>query len=143
MPIRKRITDPYSQETRDFDNRRKYGRPPPAPKKPTLQERKPFVDDLEAIPVGKSFTNAEWRDRYIVPYLRKQHELFGARLAIYPTSRRGNDNRDLCTGVLIRMLDKDERTGQHPQIMLKATGGSTANWYGHIIRWIRERKYGG
>lgn len=141
MPIRKRITDPYSQETRDFDKHRKYGKPPPAPRKPTAEDRKPIYDAIMSVPVGKAFSNAEWRDRYILPFMAKQYDLWGVKLALYPTAKRDSLNRDVCTGVYVSMLDRDKRTGMLTGISLSGTDKTI--WYGQIIRWIQEQRYGG
>ena len=141
MPIRKRLSDPYGQDTADFNKRLKYGAPPPTPKKPTAEERKPFHDAIMSIPIGKAFTNDVWRERYILPFMTRQYELWGVRLALYPTQKRDSRNRDVCTGVHVRMFDKDNRTGHYPTIHLG--GSNQAIWYGQIIRWIHEKRYGG
>lgn len=141
MPIRQRISDPYSQETQDFDKHRKYGKPPKPPKKPTAEERKPFYDTIMAIPVGRAFSNSEWRVKYILPLMSKQFELWGVRLAVYPTAKRDSLNRDVCTGVYVRMLDKNKITGQFPAMSLN--GSDKSVWYGKVIRWIHEQRYGG
>lgn len=73
--------------------------------------------------------------------MQRRFTLWGIELALYPTATRNSINKDVCTGVYVRMLVKHPRTGQFPGLQLN--GSDKAGWYGRVIRWIEENCYGG
>ena len=140
MPIRKRLTDPFSRDYREFNRQMVEGRPPKPPRRPTAQERKPFHDRLASIPVGKTFEPAIWNNKHLLPLMKERFSIMGVELALYPSSARTIDGRTQCLGVSVLMLERNKRTQMQPQLKLAL---DQDQWYGTVLRWISEIKYGG
>jgi hypothetical protein len=139
MPIRKRVTDPYSQEYKDFNRYMVQGKPPTAPRKPTSEERKPFFDAIHSMPVGRTVSHEVFYKQYTLPFLKCTYILWGVELAIYPVAIRQSDGSHRFTGCQVAMV-RPSRCGKFP---LKRLNGDKDAWYGEVIRWIQDTIYGG
>jgi hypothetical protein len=138
MAIRPRITNPYSDDVKQFEKRMKEGPAPKAPRKPTAEERKPLLDALHAVQVGVALTPAEWRNRYVLPSLHKTYDVWGVKLALYPTATLNSKGKHVLTGVLVIQV---ERNGRGVQPKKQLYGPKRELWYGEIIRWLEDTKY--
>jgi hypothetical protein len=138
MAIRKRITDPYGAETKEFERRMREGRRPKAPAPPDAKARKPIQTAFDRIEVNKIMSLDEWHNKYVLPCLRRQFDFFGVRLAIYPTQVRTIQNKEKCTGCMIMLLTKNRR-GQRKVLDLRPWDKSV--WYGMLLQWIKENCY--
>lgn len=140
MPIRKRITDLHGHDYKEFARRRKEGPKPQTPRKPKLEERKPFTDALEAMPVGKVYSPPGWR-LLTEPYIGDRHnyEIWGLKLHISPAARPTMDGDIECVGVFIVQRTKTCR-GINPKITLK---GEKRGWYRAVLDWLDENNFEG
>ena len=139
MPIRKRLSDPDGADVQEFNRHMKYGRPAPPPRKPTLQERKPFVDALASIPLGVRMPQPKFNKEVLLPLMRRSFEVWGVTLAVYPMATRQTDGSMLCNGVQVTRVERDKLTGHIKTCSLKS---EQRVWYGRVISWLAASYHG-
>jgi hypothetical protein len=139
LPIRKRITDLYGQDYKDFQKRKREGEPAKAPRKPKALERQPLLDAFARVPIGQTMSKRAWSDNYQLMFLREVFPLWGFDLALYPAVSNADTNSNVrCDGLLVIQLTKTKR-GVMPKLLLK---GERRFWYGRVIDWLGETNYG-
>lgn len=135
MPIRKRLSDPFSDDVAKFERRMKYGAPPPTPPKPSLKEREAFVRELMNYPeVGKMLEKDKffrtWADRYMTLHFK----IWGQDLFILPGHALLDERFVRVAHPTIRRINPDRR-GIRPMLRLK---GEPRTWYSQVLHWIED-----
>jgi hypothetical protein len=139
MPIRKRISDPYSDDVKRVEKRMREGAPPPCPKKPDAATREPFVKALKAVPVGEEFDRQTFFRRIVDNYLITKYEIWGQSLFIMPGYLSIDERFVRCTGCTVARINPNKR-GVKPRLNLR---GEPRTWYTQVLRWIEETEYDG
>lgn len=134
MGIRKRISDPYSEETKRVDRRLREGAPPVAPPKPSLVQREKFVLALSKVPVGQTFKSGKFFREYADKWMQGKWDIWGQTLYILPGYKLGTDGSVFCTHPTVGRHNCNKR-GIKPMLRLK---GEQRTWYSQVIHWIDE-----
>lgn len=135
MVIRKRITDPYGNTEDEFQRFIRSGPPKVAPRKPTLQEREPFVRALKLVPMNRVMDRGLFFRTVIDVYSSKQFTIWGQVLYIWPRYHHLPDDRVKCTGAMIGRLNKDDRNRRASMIVDE---DDQCKWYGRVLYWLQD-----
>ena len=137
MPIRSRISDPFSDSVKKFERRVKEGAPPVAPPKPSLKERCKFVEALERVPVGTTFHTTKFFRTIADKYMVERYQIWGQILYILPAYKLLIDKNVECTGASVGRHNANKR-GIKPMLRLN---GPTKTWYSQTLHWIEDTVY--
>jgi hypothetical protein len=139
MPIRTRISNPFSEETKRFGKRMREGAPPPVPKKPDAQTREPLVKALMGVPVGKRFKRSQFFREIADHYMVDKYVIWFQTLYIMVGYKNINEDYVECTGATIGRINPNKR-GVRPMLRLQ---GEQKTWFTQILRWIEETEFDG
>ena len=139
MVIRRRITDPYGSTEDEFQRFRKEGPPKAPPRKPSLEEREPFVRALKRVPMNAVMDRPTFFRSVVDYYAQRKFTVWGQTLYIYPRYQHLTDNRVKCTGAMVGRLNPDTRNRRATMILAE---DDQLVWYGRVIYWIAETVYG-
>lgn len=134
MPIRKRLSDPYSDDIAKFDRRLKHGAPPPAPPKPSLKQREAFVRSLLSVPIGQTIDRRKYFHTFSDRYMTERFEIWGQIVYILPLHKFLDSETIECTGACVGRHNLNSY-GVKPRHRLT---GEQRTWYSQVLHWIED-----